>query len=297
MLSPFRGVMHTVATRWADAATIDGRNWTLYVRGECLYDDLDGVDNSAVSVPDVKYGSWSSANGFQRAPIRMPTFDVRVSAEGENLLEAVRRHADDLPFALADRFELWLLHAATRRPLALIASACSELDCRDSPPPRWTPGQACMAESAAARTLFARVAELAGGQPLARWYERCVDGSGKPPGEGATAFDADAFPRLLIDRRALDADQRPLLDALLHWQSPALLQLPDLSVAERTHLEAAACRHAVRVAEQLPLYPCVLDEAAITAALVEARLRRTLPTTSTAADEPMLSPDYVEIPD
>ena len=107
------------------AVTIDGRHWTLYVRGECLYDDLEQFDDPGVMVPDVKYGSWSPDNGFQRAPIRMPTFDDRVRAHGERLLEAVRQHAPSLPFALADRFELWLLHAVTGRPLALIASRSS----------------------------------------------------------------------------------------------------------------------------------------------------------------------------
>ena len=89
MLSPFRGIMHSVATRWADAVTTDGRHWTLYVRGECLYDDLDEVGNTSVTVPDVKYGTWSDATGFQRAPIRMPTFDEQVCAHGERLLVAI----------------------------------------------------------------------------------------------------------------------------------------------------------------------------------------------------------------
>ena len=140
MLNPFRGVMHSVVTGWADAVTIDGRDWTLYVRGECLYDDLDALDDLAVTVPDVKYGTWSADKGFQRAPIRMPTFDARVRAEGERLLAAVRQHASELPFVLADRFELWLLHASTGRPLALIASACSARDCDPQLPARWTPG-------------------------------------------------------------------------------------------------------------------------------------------------------------
>jgi len=99
MLSPFRGVMHSVVTGWADAVTTDGRNWTLYVHGECLYDDLETLGDTAVTVPDVKYGSWSADEGFRRAPIRMPTFDARVCDEGERLLAAVKRQAARLPFA------------------------------------------------------------------------------------------------------------------------------------------------------------------------------------------------------
>ena len=300
MLGPFRGIMHSVATRWADAVTTDGRHWTLYVRGECLYDDLDEVGNTSVTVPDVKYGTWSDATGFQRAPIRMPTFDEQVCAHGERLLAAVRQHAADLPFALTDRYECWLLGDRDGLPLALIASACSTEECVDTATPRWTPGQICMAESAPARELFRHVAELAGAQPRAQWFVRHDDASGNAL--GTTADDmrlpAQYFPRLLVDRRALDAHQRELLDILWQWQSPSLLQLPGLSDEERRRFEAAACRHAVRLAEQLPLYPRVLDHRAITAALVEARLRSAVPAaTAPARTATSLSPDYVEIPD
>lgn len=305
MLNPYRGLMHSVATQWADAVTTDGRHWTLYVRGECLYADPDGVVAAAISVPDVKYGTWSADAGFARAPIRLPTFDGRVRDEGERLLDAVQRHAGELPFAPADRFELWLLHAATGRPLALIASACRRRDCEPPIQARWTPGQACMDELAEARELQAAVRALAGETPRVCWYERHADGSGSALSEGATYGDGIGsilpparFDPMLVDTDALDEQQGHLLAALLHWQSPALLQLPSLSHAQRAHFEAAACRHALRLAEQLPLYPCVLDRQAITAALIEARLRRSLDRPPAAPDQAAaMSPDYIEIPD
>ena len=301
MLSPFRGVMHSVVTGWADAVTIDGRHWTLYVRGECLYDDLDALDDPAVMIPDVKYGSWSPDNGFQRAPIRMPTFDDRVRAHGERLLEAVQQHAGALPFALADHFELWLLHAVTGRPLALIASGCSAHDCDEHPLPRWTPGQACMADLPAAHLLQCLVAELAGPAPSAAWFERLPDGRGvaiDADHRDATPLAADEFDPLLVDRDALADEQQDLLDSVQAWQAPALLHLPHLSRVQRQRLERAACRHAQRVAEQLPLYPEIIDHDAMTAALVEARLRRAHPDRqSDIAEGNVLSPYYVEIPD
>lgn len=300
MLSPYRGVMHSVVTQWADAVTIDGRNWTLYVRGECLYDDLDQVDNPGITVPDVKYGTWSEDTGFRRAPIRMPTFDARVRVEGEQLLAAVIKHAGKLPFALADNVELWLLHGGSGMPLALIASACSDRASDEPPAARWTPGQACMAESNAARKLFDEIATLAGSAPRARWYQRHDDAGGTPldQQENGQYLAADHFPHLFLDRRVLDAQQRILLDALLHWQSPSLLQLPTLSTNERRRFEAAACLYAQRLAEQLPLYPCVLDRTAVTAALVEARLRNSHASGACGPSESnALSPDYVEMPD
>ena len=301
MLSPFRGVMHSVVTGWADAVTIDGRNWTLYVRGECLYDDLDTLDDPAVTVPDVKYGSWSADKGFQRAAIRMPTFDARVRDEGERLLAAVKQQAPRLPFALTDRFEHWLLHASTQRPLALIASACSARDCDQQLPPRWTPGQACMAELPAAKQLHRVLKELAGPTPRAIWFERLPDGRGAALGsdsDGIPRLPAECFAQLQVDRNALAGGQRDLLDAVQAWQAPALLHLPDLDTAQRRRFELAACRHAQRVAEQLPLYPEVINQAAITAALVEARLRCANPVQPTSVPGSIaLGPFYVEIPD
>jgi hypothetical protein len=301
MLNPFRGVMHSVVTPWADAVTTDGRHWTLYVRGACLYDDPGAVEDPAVSIPDVKYGSWSARDGFRRAPIRMPTFDHRVREAGESLLTAVQQHAARLPFRLADRFELWLLHGDTGLPLALIASSCSAAGCEAPPVVRWTPGQACMAELREARELHTLIGCLAGASPRAQWFERLPDGGANPHGDQsapAGALASEYFPALLVDHRSLRSEHRHLLSALHQWQSPSLLQLPGLSEQQRASFEAAACGHALRLAEQLPLYPCVLDDAAITAALVEARLRNSLPGGgNTGSVSRTLSPDYIEIPD
>ena len=305
MLSPFRGVMHSVVTRWADAVTTDGRHWTLYVRGECLYDDVADLERDGVAVPDVKYGSWSEKAGLRRAPIRLPTFDERVREEGENLLRAVKAHAHRLPFPLTDRFELWLLHGQTGLPLALLGSCCREGDCEPATAARWTPGQACMAEIEEARTLQAIIADLAGMEPQAQWFERHMDGSGTachgdpPPGAPLQqALPEDCFAPLFVDHGALHEEQADLLQALLQWQSPTLLQLPGLSAEQRAALEVAACSHALRLAEQLPLYPCIVDRAAITAALVEARLRRSQGDDSrTETRAKSLPPYYLEVPD
>jgi Fe-S-cluster formation regulator IscX/YfhJ len=300
MLSPYRGVMHCVETGSADAVTTDGRNWILYVRGECLYDDPAQMAEQGISVPDVKYATWSERTGLKRAPIRLPTFDDRVRREGERLLEAVQQFAPRLPFALADRFELWLLHGGSDRPLALIDSACSAADCASPASPGWTPGQLCMQALPEAVELKRLVGALAGDSPRAAWFERQADGSGiRLAGQpGPPARPANAFADMLIDRGAIQAEAPGLLEALDRWQSPALLQLPELAEAERRRLEIAACGHAERLAQQLPLYPCVLERKAVTAALVAARLRRATGEGDTARQGPVaLSPDYIEVAD
>ena len=156
-------------------------------------------------------------------------------------------------------------------------------------------------ELPAAQRLHRILGELAGPTPSAIWFERLPDGRGAVLGTGADgepAWAADRFAPLLVDREALADGQRELLDAVQAWQAPALLHLPHLGQVQRQRFELAACRHAQRVAEQLPLYPEVINQAAITAALVEARLRRANPERPSAAPAPnALSPDYVEIPD
>ncbi len=300
MLSPYRGVMHCVETGSADAVTTDGRHWTLYVRGECLYDDPAQIAAQGISVPDVKYATWSERTGLRRAPIRLPTFDDRVRREGERLLDAVRRFAPRLPFALADRYELWLLHGDSQRPLALIDSACSAADCALPASPGWTPGQLCMQALPAAVELKRLVGGLAGEPPRAAWFERRADGSGvRLSGQpGPSRQPAAAFDQMLIDRGAIQSTAPRLIEALDSWQSPALLQLPTLAESERRRLEIQACGHAERLAEHLPLYPCLLERRAVTAALVAARLRRATGEGDPARLSPVaLSPDYIEVAD
>lgn len=300
MLSPYRGVMHCVETGSADAVTTDGRSWTLYVRGECLYDDPAQITEQGISVPDVKYATWSERAGLRRAPIRLPTFDDRVRHEGERLLSAVQQCAPRLPFALADRFELWLLHQGSDHPLALLDSACSADDCTVPGSPTWTPGQLCIQALPEMAGLKRLVANLAGDPPRAAWFERQADGTGVrlPEQPGPTSQPAAAFSGVLIDRGAIGVEAPGLLEVLDRWQSPALLQLPTLEEPERRRLEIEACAHAERLAEQLPLYPCLLERRAVTAALVAARLRRATGEGDPARLAPVaLSPDYIEVAD
>jgi len=80
MLSPFRGVMHCIVIDSAAAVTTDGRVWTLYFYGECLYDDLPDLDHRQVTIPHVKYGQWSAMADVRCLPT-IPKFQ-RVSTRG-----------------------------------------------------------------------------------------------------------------------------------------------------------------------------------------------------------------------
>lgn len=279
ILNPFRGAMHVVQTEWADAVTTDGRNWILYVHGERLYEDLDADGDARVTVADVKYGSWSQAEGFHRAPIRHPTFEQVIQHEGDGLLAAVRQHADRLPFPFCDTQELWLLHPKTLRPLALVASA-PQGQRRETPPLlRWTPGQLAMHQDARLFDLKDLVQSLTGAVPVAAWILRQPDGSGRldetlnPPGCQTLPerFEADHFP--LGDLALDNLPDAQASHAYQNWLSPCLLLLDCLDQAERRATEQRAIHHALRLVELLGLLPEVCQPELITRARVEARLR------------------------
>ncbi len=276
ILNPFRGAMHVVRMKWGEAITTDGREWTLYIRGECIYDDLDDGPHPGIIVPDIKYGTWSERTGFLRAPIRLPTFEDTISLQGSRLLQAVRESAPSLPFPFADHHELWLLHGETGHPLALLASRCDHEEAEAPPLLRWTPGEAAITADARLHELRKQVTALAGDTPQAHWFDR----------------RRDSLPEGDLDHHAL-GDHDEALRALRHWQSPATLLLA-LDAESRRVTERLAARHALRLAELLPLYPEVLQRDIVTAALVEARLRRNTPH-QTPRDEEPLSPFYLEV--
>lgn len=276
ILNPFRGAMHCVRIRWGEAVTVDGREWTLYIGGECIHDDLHDEIHPGICVPDIKYGEWSAEAGFHRAPVRLPTFEQTISAIGERLLACVKAKAPALPFPPSDFHELWLMDAASDRPLALLASHCDHQP-REAPPLlRWTPGEAAIAHDIRLAELRDRVALQAGEPTRTAWFDRRRHAL--PP--------VDLNPDLLSDATAA-------LDALEDWQSPAILLLP-LDRATREKTERLAARHALRLAELLPLYPEFLQQELMTAALVEARMRRSA-TDSTGEVESAISPFYIEI--
>lgn len=276
ILNPFRGAMHCVRIRWGEAVTVDGREWTLYVGGECIHDDLEDEIHPGICVPDIKYGEWSAEAGFHRAPVRLPTFEETISAIGERLLACVKAKAPTLPFLPADFHELWLMDGASDHPLALLASHCDH-QAREAPPLlSWTPGQAAMEHDPRLIELRERVASQAGEPVRTAWFDR----------RRHELPDGDLNPNLL-------ADEVTALAALKEWQSPATLLLP-LDPASRAETERLAVRHALRLVELLPLYQEFLQQELLTAALVEARMRRSANEREGEVED-ALSPFYLEV--
>ena len=106
------------------------------------------------------------------------------------------------------------------------------------------------------------VEKRAGLKPRAAWFER-------------TALARNDFPPCLIREDWEDEERQQLCDLYIRRLAPRLLMMQELSESVRHRLERAARDHVFEVERYYPLYPEVLDISAMTAARVEAQLRRT----------------------
>jgi hypothetical protein len=287
LLNPFRGTQHILRLGAAEAITLDGVNWDLYVTDEQLFEGLGHGPH--VQVGDIRYGRWSEVNGLKRGPIQQSDDFRRLEALGDRLFDVLKSGAFRPPFPLLDRYELWLLDQAGR-PLALLQSSLdgpshnleNDLNWRACPTARerFHPSGPS-AEAAPSTGLAESVNARAGRPPAAAWYERLADGGGRlcrvlPEAVAqplsAKQLNATDFPPLLLDRSGVEGDDLARIDAFLAWQAVWLLTLDGLATDLRRELEGQARQQAERVEGQYRLYPEILDPATLNAARVEARL-------------------------
>jgi hypothetical protein len=293
MLNPFHGIVNIAEIEGADGICRDGVNWTLYIQGAKEATDFaDGVQ-ARVSLPGIKFGTWSEKTGLHRAPVRFVTDYDQLDALGCRLLSLVKNTSEQVPFPLRDLYELWLLEAgADALPLALLESSCDPITPEPAEPLRWTAGQAARSSfrsdqndtqashTPAADRLTHQVNAAAGPVPRTQWFHRQPDGSGRglscslgvayPSGR---VLPSAAFPELLLRETRETSIDRDLVRAHLAWQAPWLLALQGLGRSRRSQLEKDACKRALLVSELYLTYPEIIDEAAIKAARVEAKLR------------------------
>lgn len=269
-LNPYRGVVHVLDLDEASATTYDGRTW--HLRAEDGQGWLRPV------------GVWVEGEGV--------SVGTRIPRE---LLAALETRPP-LPFALADRLELWLLHKTDGYPLALLGS---ELPSRFHPAPidpHWHPfalsytgfrsdtlarreAAVGLAEESHRDWLARAVNNAARPYPAAQWFLRRPDGSGEgriglrlPAEWQQRTLPAEAFPELLVRADWNNQLEQSVIRDYHTWLAPLLLLLPGLTDANRAWLEAAACRQPAWIARVHRLLPCVLDRARLNAALVAARL-------------------------
>jgi len=290
LLNPFRGVVHTIRFQSAEAVTMDGLEWDIYVANDALLEGL-GRAGKRAQISDIRYGHWSAEKGLKRGPLYPSDDFKRLEEMGAVVYEHLLKVHREVPFVFRDQFELWLLDR-DNQPLALLHSVRTHSETDTRPPLDWRAGLAAqehfqseaiadLAESAGAY-LTRHVNSLASG--VAQWFSRTDDGTGLGlntlnGGEPlcGRVLEADAFPPLFIATAGMDAAHTRLVNDYHAWQAPWMLLLPHLDTPTRITLEACACQQAESIEKHFRLYPEVIDRAALQAARVEAALVRSQP--------------------
>jgi len=293
ILNPFRGVMDIISTGGADAVTIDGKNWVLYIHDNFDYSMDDPAEFFEIDMPDIRFGEWNATTGLKHSPLIASYHYDAIQAIGHVLLRAVEKYATDIPFAFHDNYELWLLDANNHEPLALLDSVCNKQDLYTPANIRWEAGYRCHNQfssnielfhpnvSSHAELLSEIINQRAGQQPLAQWFYR----NKMHDGIGLQGINIDRrlygrqlsprlFPKMLVAREWDKAEEKSLVCAFLNWLSPCLLLLDFLRDPQRAELERLARHNAPLVERMYPLYPKIIDRKSMNAARVEAILRK-----------------------
>ena len=299
ILNPFRGVMNIISTGGADAVTIDGINWTLYIHDnfDCPTDDPE--EFFEIDMPDIRFGDWNRKSGLKRSPLIASYHYSEIQAIGHALLDVVLKYADLCPYPFADKYELWLLDGKTNEPLALLESVCHETDIFSPNNLTWEAGLRCKQEflkehslsgvqlTSAAEYLNEFINQRAGAQPSAQWFYRDRFSYGKGltgvnlrPKLTGRELSARLFPKMLVQQQWQDESKACLVEAFIRWLSPYLLVLDFLRDPQREMLELTAREHALLVDKMYPLYPKVINQKAINAARVEAMMRKSAQSSS-----------------
>jgi hypothetical protein len=308
LLDPFRGTMLTIRHGAAEAVSLDGVRWDIYVANDLLRDGV--VARGEVQVSDIRYGSWTHETGLKRGSIYPSEDFKRMEALGAVVYEHLLHVHEQVPFPFADRLELWLLDRETR-PMALLQSAVRPAEVRLDHRPHWRIGMlarerfasaAVAAGAGAADYLERYVNARAGPSPAAQWFDRGAPGRGAglqginlPTALAGRVLPADAFPPLMLADFGHDAPHGRLVADYRAWLAPWLLTLGHLDRDTRAGLEVQARAHALAVQAQHRLYPEIADEATLRATLVEALLRGTGPSPERRSGS--IATFYIELED
>lgn len=120
-LNPFLGVTQIVELEIGRALSCDAVNWEIQLAVERPA-GWGSLNQGRSERQFYRYGAWSEEDGLANFPVHPRLNPGALRESAENLVAAVRAHRDALPFALADRFELWLLDGRDEHPIALLAA-------------------------------------------------------------------------------------------------------------------------------------------------------------------------------
>jgi hypothetical protein len=307
LLNPFRGVMNIIEYKGAEAVTIDGINWDIYVKDMSLTRDMEQSPDMLIT--EIRFGHWSQASGLRRGPI-YPSEDFNaMEQQGLVVYEYLLQHAQQAPFPLTDDFELWLLDQ-NDQPLALLGSSFAADRLYYDLPLSWTAGMACKdffahrqndnnTQQPFTRMLESTVKSMAGKSPQAQWFHRQHEISIGLRGIELTEslegreLDNDYFPEFFIPEVIQTDIDDFIFEDYLDFLAPYLLTLPTLTVQQRTRFEQEAAKQALCVERLHHLYPAIQQQKFINSARIEARLRNA--SAVSIPEDNTLSPEYIEL--
>ncbi len=297
LLNPFRGVVNVIKYRSAEAVTMDGVHWDLYVANDSLSKGLTG----RAQISDIRFGSWNEREGLKRGPLYPSEDFKRMEAQGQVVYAYLRAHGQEAPFAFADAYECWMFDEEGR-PMALLHSVLTEEEARaEMRAPaslRWRAGYAAEAQFRSEVAGIGNAAEMLnawinGRVTATKWIARLPDGSGMSLTDGRS-HAAGSFPALFLEPEHHVPPYAQLIADYLGWQAPWLLLLDTLETDARAALEIQARSRAAEMVKQHRLYPAQADPAQLKAARVEMILRDRRSESQEVAHTSM-SPFYIEL--
>ncbi len=287
-LNPFNGVLQVCQHPRARALSANGQVWEIQV----LSESPQGLwANTPLGREQYfSFGLWSHAEGLQQVPAN-PLFNIRQMIQAsDRLIESLEPCLSQLPFPLADPYELWLLDEHSRQPLALLQTCREESERpRHADLKRWTaaargdfsfispylqtrevPSNDGYNPRVHASILESVIRHRSGQNPLTQWLFRDKQYLARP-------IDGDTetvnCPPLTLELTGYDAEDEPLIADYIAWKAPLLLMLPDIPPDQRARLEELAVRQAQLVERFYPLFPEIHNKDLLNRARVEARIR------------------------
>ncbi len=291
ILNPYSGHVQIAESDNARAISIDGENWEIHFlknisvqptpnipKPKGVFSRLTDFFNPPNKTEQVAAAPKPQRVFARVGHIQQSALEELLSRENEKVDDRVIELAKflqttKLPFPANDKYEYWLLDSKDDSPLALIYS-CSQTEEQSSfrsnlewmalpdammPIDRNEEEQKEQAPPVNYR--FERlVAEHAGINPKARWFERRND-------------EAEIFPPFLVKEDWHDKKHYELCQRYLQRQSPRLLMLHGLKTEDRKRMELAATTQTLEVVKYFPLYPDISDKKTMNRIRVEAKLR------------------------
>jgi len=275
-LNPFLGVIQVVETPSGRASSSNGLVWDIQILTQAPA-DWGSLNTGNRGKAWYRYGLWSERDGLANRPLAAQSKDRQLRRDSEYLIEQVRSNLDSLPYALADRRELWLLDAEQKKPLALLHAMLPDAN-PPRPEPRYWKG--CLGQQGVAGQrrfpgtveLESQVKTRAGFNINRAWFTWNPEHTTVVAGDNTLVQD-DGFSAFGIREDWLDAEDQKRVQRYIDWAAPALLTLPYLNDSQRTRLESSLSDQAVSIEYHWRLYPKVLDKDKLIATRVKADLQ------------------------